>query len=355
MTPRSRSEASADRWAAVLQLLGRLEFVGTRWVERLLFPDRSRWTAWRTLEILHTEGLVWRTPIDVWKLPGAVRGMEGTPVRQPPYVYGLTVAGRDWLAAQYAEPDPSILETFVVRDYVKPEVKPTQLAHDLLVVDWCVSVIDHARRCPLIGGIRCQLEYISAQDERGQAYQRFDALLALTFDGSLPKQQQRAGWQIPWESRTLPDDASRMTIRFACELDRGTEKLSTLMEKAMMYAQLTRSGHYDATLGGPVLPVVIAPPGRRGAQIAREWADGWPNGVGVVSSFGRAKHPRYGALWGHYYAMASRTDEPIDLLAATGLTLDTWHALTADWTPGTPEADTRADTGTAIPSTYRTD
>ena len=57
-----RMEAPVQRWADVLRLLGRLEFVGTRWVDRLLFPDYSRWTAWRTLEALHAERLVWRTP-----------------------------------------------------------------------------------------------------------------------------------------------------------------------------------------------------------------------------------------------------------------------------------------------------
>ena len=54
------------------------------------------------------------------------------------------------------------------------------------------------------------------------------------------------------------------------------------MAKAITYAQLTGIGHYTATLGGPALPVVIAPPGRRGPQIAHEWRDGWPH-VGTPS------------------------------------------------------------------------
>ena len=326
-----------DRRVDVLRLLGRLEFAGSHWVRDLIFPDAAhRMTAWRTLHALHADRLIWRAPVDARKLPSTARAQRAMPSEIQPYIYGLTAAGRDWLRAQDVEPDSAVLDTFIVRDHKAPEVKPAQLAHDLLVVDWCVSVIDHARRCPLVSGIRCQLEYVSAQDERGQAYQRFDALVALTFDVTLPERQTRPGWQIPWEDRVLPDDATRRTLRFACELDRGTEKLATLMEKAVTYAQLTHAGHYDRTLGGPVLPVVVAPPGRRGVQIAREWADGWPSGAGVVSSFQKALHPQHGALWGVYYTMAENPARQITLLADLGATLDEWRRLTANWTPALP-------------------
>jgi hypothetical protein len=331
------TNAGGERWADVLRLLGRLEFVGSHWVRTLIFPDVAhRMTAWRVLHTLHAAGLIWKVTVQPTKLPGAIRWPRGRALGVLPAIYGLTASGRAWLADHGAEPDAALLDTFVVRDHARPEVKPAQLVHDLLVVDWCVSMIDHARRCPLISGIRCQLEYVSAQDERGQAYQRFDALVALTFDVTLPESQRRPGWQIPWEDRVLPDEATQRTVRFACELDRGTEKLATLMEKAATYAQLTRVGHFDTTLGGPVLPVVVAPPGRRGAQIAREWAHGWPGGAGVVSSFQKAKHPQYGALWGVYYPMAASGTQPVDLLADMGLTLDEWQALVANWMPGAP-------------------
>ena len=332
-----RTRPALDRRIDVLRLLGRLEFVGSHWVRDLIFPDAThRMTAWRTLHALHADRLIWRAPVDPRKLPSTACTQRAMPKSIQPWVYGLTAAGRDWLRAQDVEPIPSLLDTFVVRDYKAPEVKPAQLAHDLLVVDWCVSVIDHARRCPLVSGIRCQLEYVSAQDERGQAYQRFDALVALTFDVSLSERQTRPGWQIPWDDRRAEDTSTARTLRFACELDRGTEKLATLMEKAVTYAQFTQAGHYSATLGGSVLPVVVAPPGRRGVQIAREWADGWPRGAGVVSSFQKALHPQYGALWGVYYTMTDNPARQTTLLADFGVTLDEWRRLTANWTPGMP-------------------
>lgn len=329
--------ARIERIADVLRLLGRLEFVGAHWVRTLIFPDKPHpMHTWRMLDGLLRDKLVWRAPVTPTRLPGAIRWPKGAALARRPYIYGLTAAGRDWLGAEGVEPEGAVLDTFVVRDHRAPEVKTAQLAHDLLVVDWCVSVIDVARRCPFVSGVRCQLEYISAQDERGQALQRFDALLTLTFDGSLRERQTRPGWQIPWVDHGIADDATTRTARFAYELDRGTEKLATLMGKAAMYAQLTRLGHYDATLGGPVLPVVVAPTGRRSSQIAREWADGWPLGAGVVSSFARAKHPQHGALWGTYYTMTDNPARQRDLLADLGVTPDAWRELTNAWTPGRP-------------------
>ena len=343
--------AETDRRAAVLRLLGRLEFVGSHWVRKLIFPDAmNRMAAWRALDALHEDRLIWRAPLDPRKLPSAVRRRDALPAQIRPWIYGLTEAGREWLRAEGVERDPAILDTFVVRDHAKPEVKAAQLAHDLLVVDWCASAIDGARRCPLVSGIRCQLEYISAQDERGLAYQRFDALLALTFDVTCSEQQTCPGWQIPWVDRVIADDATTRTLRFAVELDRGTEKLATLMGKAVMYRQLTQAGHYDATLGGPVLPVVVAPPGRRGVQIAREWAHGWPGGLGVVTSFRRAHHAQHGALWGVYYTMTDNPARQVSLLADTGLSLRDWRGLTAHWTPGVRRGADRLE-GHAAPST----
>ena len=75
---------------------------------------------------------------------------------------------------------------------------------------------------------------------------------------------------------------------------------------------------------------------RRGVQIAREWADGWPSGAGVVSSFQKALHPQHGALWGVYYTMAENPARQITLLADLGATLDEWRRLTANWTPALP-------------------
>ncbi len=43
-----RTDMGTERWVDVLRLLGRLEFVGRRWVHELIFPERrsSPTTCW---------------------------------------------------------------------------------------------------------------------------------------------------------------------------------------------------------------------------------------------------------------------------------------------------------------------
>jgi len=326
-----------ERTAEVLRLAGRLEFLGARWIKTLIFPDRDVKTMRRALAALYEQRLIWRVPVPIDAIPGAIRARNGQPPVAKPFVYGLTPEGRTWLAEQGAE-ESSVLEGMPVRPWDNPDVRPAQLKHDLLVSDWVVSLLDGARRCPLLAGVVAQAEYISYMNEAGQAVQRFDALVMLAFDAALGHQQRRPGWAIPWASGPLRDAGTQRVVRLAGEIDRGTEKLATLLGKAGTYRALTLSGHYERTLGGPALAVVLAPPGRRAGQIAREWIDGWPGGKGVVSNFMKAQHPRYGALWGEYYTMTDTLPRQVSLLDAVGLPLTMWEQLIANWAPGRPSA-----------------
>jgi hypothetical protein len=202
-------------------------------------------------------------------------------------------------------------------------VRAAQLAHDLMVTTWCASALRGAARSPWLTRARCQVEYVSLTDERGQAIQRFDALLVLTF---APGRQRRGrhAWELPWAEGWEREDADERTIRIAVEADRGTEKLAILLGKAVMYRDLTLSAHYDATLGGPVTPVFICPPGRRAAQIGREWIDGWPGGRGLISSTAAAYDRDLGALWGRYFTMTERPARETILLGDLGIDRTSW-------------------------------
>lgn len=321
---RSRLSLEERRIAAVLQLVGRLEFVPGALLRVAAFPDLARSTAALQLQRLHGQRLLWSAPVPSSRITAAQMARGGTPPRLAPLLYGITEAGRSWLAERAAD-DPAAIARFPVRDWKQPDVRAAQLAHDLMVTTWCASALLGAARSPWLTRARCQVEYVSLADERGQAVQRFDALLVLTF---APGRQRhgRHSWEMPWAEGWEQEDDDERTIRIAVEADRGTEKLAILLGKAVMYRDLTISGHYAATLGGPVTPVFICPPGKRAAQIGREWIDGWPGGRGVISSTSAAEDPALGALWGRYFTMTERPAREVALLGEIGIDRAHWEA-----------------------------
>jgi hypothetical protein len=140
--------------------------------------------------------------------------------------------------------------------------------------------------------------------------QRVDALVILRLNLSTPRPSVG---RIPWFDGT-PRRLDEVEVRLALEVDRGTEPLPILLQKAVAYRDLTAGGVYSQAFSGPVLPVVIAPNNRRAGQIAREWQTAWPDGWGVISVVRVCDHPEHGTLWGDYRGMCDGT--PLPLLAA---------------------------------------
>jgi hypothetical protein len=99
---------------------------------------------------------------------------------------------------------------------------------------------------------------------------------------------------------------------------------------------LTQTGVYERTLGGPVLPVFVVPPGRRAAQIATEWQLAWPGGPGVITTPKLSEHTQHGALWGRYSTLKDNPMQPATLLGSLVPTIDKWAELTRAWVPGMP-------------------
>ncbi|HEX6290239.1 MAG TPA: replication-relaxation family protein [Herpetosiphonaceae bacterium] len=324
-----------NRAIAVLRLLGRLEFVSSAWITRLIFPDQSPEAMRRTMQRLVQEHRVWRTTVTLNQLyPSAAGHGRRQPPPKSPYIYGLTPEGKALLEGLDVEASPQISAGLQCRDRRAPAVSQAQITHDLLVASWCASVIDAARRCPLLESILCQVEYVSARHGDGRERQRFDALLVLRFHRT-PRPQTAPGWAIPWYDAE-PTTEQHIVRRFALEVDRGTEPLRILLGKGLTYRELTETGHYTRTLGGPVLPVFLVPPGKRAAQIAREWQDAWPGGAGVISSFEKAAHGEWGTLWGQYLTFKDTPPKPLALLAGVVNSLEDWARLCESWVPGLP-------------------
>lgn len=320
LSARTQSEPYA-RQQELLRLLARLEFVSARHLHALIAPTLHAVTFWRWLQTIHQQRFVWRHTVDAVRLPGGIAAPNNAPPPRSPLLYGLTEQGRAWLEGQGVEPDPAVLERAIVRDWRKPELKTGQLAHDLLVVEWCSRALIGLRRSPMPESVEIVMEYMSATAPTGQPLQRFDALVLVQL---APGQQNaRNSEAIPWG---WARNAGGQCLAWAIEIDRGTEPLVTLLGKAVMYRDLTVSGHYEAMLGCQPLPVVVTPTVRRAAQIAREWVDGWPGGRGIIAPIDRLTDKLGGVLWGRYKTMGLNPARDATLWEDLGLSLEQWES-----------------------------
>jgi hypothetical protein len=263
------------------------------------------------------------------KEAGGPTDSRSTPPRAP-HIYGLTPEGKAVLESAEAEVNAQTYDLLRVRDRRAGDMPTALLTHDLLTAAWIANLVDHVRRVPMLHSVAAYTEYVSVTDGQGKPKQRFDGLVVLRFNPK-QKQQVRAGWDIPWEDDSF--DPAWPTFRFALETDRGTEKLAILLDKALMYKSATEGGYYRKTLGGDVVPVVLAPPGRRSAQIGREFVDAWPTNPGLISSFKKAAHPTYGVPMGTYYTMQTSPNQHV-LLGKVAKDCETWARLTAGWIAG---------------------
>ena len=307
------------RQRELLRLLARLEFVPERHLHALLGPDLSRRHYRRILAATHQQRLIWRHPVDAHRLPGGIGAKNGVVPPHMPLLYGLTAQGRAWLEREGVEDDPAVVERAIVRDWRRPEVKTGQLAHDLLVVEWCARALLALRHSPLLHGVEVIMEYVSVTNARGQPLQRFDALVRVQVAPGRPDADPATA--LPWA--WAPPDAPGV-LAWAIEIDRGTEALITLLGKAVMYRDLTVSGHYAATLGTLPLPVVVTLTVQRAKQIAREWCDGWPGGRGIVAPVTHLADRHGGILWGRYKTLGFNPARDATLWEDVGLTQHHW-------------------------------
>lgn len=126
--------------------------------------------------------------------------------------------------------------------------------------------------------------------------QRMDALIIARFSTKYPREQSCSPLPIPWFDGT-PRLADELEMPLALEIDRGTEPLTILMNKARTYRDRTADGTYYAQRGGAVLPVFVVPTPHRVRQIGAEWRDMWPDGWGVITTPGAVADPTVRTLF----------------------------------------------------------
>jgi hypothetical protein len=315
-TPSARDAALTDRFGLVvpaalplldalevllLRLLGRLDLMTLQQIQQVVFPTYSvRGVRYRLQELLNQD-LLWR--VQTRTVAANHAALHTKVKRQGAYAFGLATNGKALLETLEVERDPHTVERLRARDIKgrKPDLRT--ISHDLQVSWWCLNLILTAAYNRLCRQIYVQTEFYP---ERSQ---RMDALIILRLSPDHPRPADAMG-SIPFFDGT-PRGAHEIDIRLALEVDKGTEELKVLLEKAEKYRDLHASGIYTATLGGPVLPVFVVQTPRRAAQIAREFQAIWPSGWGVVGTPFSANSAD-GVLWGKYKTLT--TSQPFDVL-----------------------------------------
>jgi hypothetical protein len=316
---------ASAREIAVLRLVGRLGVVETPWIGRLLFRDVSLRSMQAMLTSLVDQHLLWRMEgrrqLVATKTPGK------TIPRKGPYLYGLTADARSLLGELGAEPRDGTLQRLIARDRRAPLPTLTSLDDDLAASAWCASVIDHARRTPMLAGVNLQAG-CQIVDSEGQLVQTIGAVLTLAFSKAQPA--TRPAWELPWLSGEAVDPSWKL-VRFALEADTGVANSATIMAQAQTYSRLSQNKTYQKLFGGPIKPVVLTLPGDRINTVAQRWREAWPATPAMFTSVAAALHPDYGALWGNYAKLTQDGACPAIPLEGLVSSVENWAKLVAKW------------------------
>jgi hypothetical protein len=291
-----------EREVLLMRLLGRLDMMALPQLRQAVYPTYSGRGVQNRLDHLLHNDLLWRVQT---RTVAANHAAEYTKVRkQGAYAYGLSDQGKELLNTLEVERDPLTLERLRSRDPRgrKPDLRT--VSHDLQVSWWCLNRILAAAQNRFCRQLYVQTEFYPEKS------QRIDALIIVRLcpDQALPDTRAGAIHFFDGSARS----AGEIDVRLALEVDKGTEELKVLLEKAEKYRDLHRAGIYTATLGGPVLPVFLVQTPRRAAQIAKEFQDIWPSGWGVAGTPASANSLRDGVLWGKYLSLTN--SEPFNLL-----------------------------------------
>jgi len=282
-------------------MLGRLDMMTLKQIQQAIYPTYSGRGMQNRLDHLLQNDLLWRVQTRTVAANHAAEYSKGR--KQGAYAYGLADQGKELLNTLEVVRDPLTLERLRSRDPKgrKPDLRT--ISHDLQVSWLCLNILLSAAQNRYCRQVYVQTEFYPEKS------QRIDALIIVRLCPDQPLPDTRAGAIHFFDGSAR--SAGEVDIRLALEVDKGTEELKVLLEKAEKYRDLHKLGIYTATLGGPVLPVFLVQTPRRAAQIAKEFQDIWPTGWGVAGT-PFSVSSRDSVLWGKYKSLT--TSQPFDLL-----------------------------------------
>ena len=193
--------------------------------------------------------------------------VAGKPPLPVGWVWSLTLGGWQMLVAlgeQVAEqrqrpPQPA-------------SVRQSLLVHDLQLSELVVCLVERARGC--LTGIYLDRE-TRLDDQRRRPI--CDAILIIRRSPShaLPA-------TVPW--LTGPPAPAESIRGYAVEIDRNTEAIGIIREKAVSYCEIWRDSAFYQRYGRFPVPLWLVPKQRRLETVMDAWADAWPHGKWLIAT-----------------------------------------------------------------------
>ena len=236
--------------------------LATNHLHRLRNTTRSRWTSQRRLAHLHNLGLV---QARYWFEPRP-NGSRTQPPQNRGYLWSLTDAGYAALEAHDQRPPRRTKAT-----------PPTRYTHDRLLMECVTTLLERTR--PTLSGVWLERECQIAPPRRKPTA---DGFLVLKQHRE-PAANQPTPMPLPLlDARPLLQEASRA---FAIEIDRSTEPLGVIADKAANYRALYEDAAW-LRANGNVWPMVtwIVLSERRREAITACWREAWPHGLFYIAT-----------------------------------------------------------------------
>lgn len=146
------------------------------------------------------------------------------------------------------------------------------LEHDLQLSEVVTCVIERSRA--LLSGIYLQRE-LRLDDQRRRP--RSDAIVIIRRSPhyALPH-------SVPWLTR--PPAPEEQIRAYALEIDRDTEPVGIIREKAVSYSAVWSDSDFYRRYGKFPTPLWVVPAQRRLEAIMRAWIDAWPDGMWLIAT-----------------------------------------------------------------------
>lgn len=222
----------------------------TQQLRRMVPTPIRRTTFYKELARLHKHALLQGEPYYERAFPSRHLGM----------VWSLTAAGFALVAEHDQEPWKLAPATRAL------------LAHDLQLSEVVTCLLERGR--PLLSGIYLQRE-LRLDDQRRRP--RSDAILIIRRSPRYALPQS-----VPWLTR--PPAPEEQIRAYAVEIDRDTEPIGIIREKAVSYSAVWSDSDFYRRYGKFPTPLWVVPGQRRLEGIMRAWIDAWPDGMWLIAT-----------------------------------------------------------------------